>query len=378
MLMAFEDVNSALYNSITSNLKLSPTSFVLFQPANPVLDTGDLWNHYFNLIPAKSLTLDPTTLSGGAQFFDNYCALNSALQSTPFEAPEGIRQAFQGFLSAKGAVTISQYPALFREWASQKYSPVVAMAGAAALSVALADPVADGQLRLLQYLGDPGASPPVPPKQPDWTETFVQMQSLLAAGPPVSFRYRQSEVSKDVSRSWTGGRSVGNFGLTAVSNLGSSESTRFAESDFTVEASFAHVCTFAAAPGPWFSPVTMALAYRNKGKAPWVPGNPVTWGSTFDQDTGNLARFILNLVVVDTMNIQITSFASFTSDDQTFIERNALQGLWPFFIKPDAGRIAGSQPKFSSTGQMEVTTTSPPGVPIVIGGNIVPAGGFWT
>ncbi len=375
--MAFQDANSALYNAITANLKLQPSSFLLFQPANPVLDTGDLWNRYFNLIPAKSLTLDPTTLSGGAQFFDNYRALNSALRSAPYEAPKEIRQAFQGFLRAKGAVPTSRYPALFREWASQRYSPVVAMAGAAALSVALADPVADGQLRLMQYLGDPGADPPVPARPPDWTGTFEQMQSLLAAGPPVSFRYRHSEVSKDVSGTWAGGRSIVNFGLTAVSNLGSSEGTRFAESDFTVEASFAHVCTFAAAPGPWFSPVTMAFAYRNKGEAPWVSGNPITWESTFDQDKGNLARFLLNLVAVDTMNIHITSFASFTKDDQTFIDRNALQGLWPFYIKPDVRRIASSQHNFSSTGQMEVTTTSPPGVPIVIGGNIVPAGGFW-
>src|SRR6185369_5105404 len=100
---------SALYNALVQNLKLQPSSFVLFQPGNPVLDTDDLWHHYFNLIPAKSLMFDPT-LSGGAQFFDNYCALNSALQSTPLDAPKAIRQAFQAVLRTKAPISPSQYP----------------------------------------------------------------------------------------------------------------------------------------------------------------------------------------------------------------------------------------------------------------------------
>jgi hypothetical protein len=373
--MPVQDINSALYNAITQNFGLKSVSFILFQPANPVLDTGDLWNHYFNLIPAKSLLFNPT-LSPGAQFFDNYCALNNALRSTPFQAPLEIRKAFRAFLRAQAAPpSLSQYPTIFRDWAAHKFPPLVATAAATAMSLALRDdPVADGQFRLMPYLGDPSANPPVPPKQPDWTGTFEQLQQLLAAGPPLSFKYRHSEVSKDISSTWSRGRSINFGGLTASGDLASKQSLLFAAGDFTVEASFAHVCTFAAAPGPWFSPVTMAIAYRNKDKAPWVPGNPVTWESTFDDDTGDLARFLVNVIAVDTMNIRITSFAKFTQDDQTVIRRNSLRGVWPFYIKPDARRIFSSTPSFTSTGQMEITTTSQPGVSIIIGGTIVSAG----
>jgi hypothetical protein len=77
------------------------------------------------------------------------------------------------------------------------------------------------------------------------------------------------------------------------------------------------------------------------------------------------------------MNIRIISLAKFTKDDQKVINDNAPQGLWPFFIKPGPRRIASTQPRFDAAGQMEITTTSLPGVPIVLGANVVSPSAFF-
>src|SRR6478609_3006584 len=184
--MPFIDVNNGLYNAITKGLGLSPASFALLQPNNPVLDNNALWNHYFNLVPPSSLVFN-NVLSTGAQFFDNYSAMNSALESSAektyeTKVPQAIRDEFENFIMARPTPpSLSQLPALFRNWAFLKH-PSIANAGASALAAAILDPVAAGQLRLMPYQGDPAAEPPIPPRQPDWDEDFNKMKQQLSAG----------------------------------------------------------------------------------------------------------------------------------------------------------------------------------------------------
>jgi hypothetical protein len=372
--MPFQDVNDGLYNALAQGLGLSPNSFVLLQPNSPVVDNNALWNHYFNLVPPVSLIFN-NTLSTGAQFFDNYSAVNSALASPAESAydakvSKAIQDEFQDFLLTRvTAPSISQLPALFRNWAFLRH-PSVANAGATALAAAILDPVANGQFRLLAYQGDPTAVPPVPNRQPDWDEDFNQLVRLLRLAPSRSFDYQQSSQSTDVSRTWTGGRSSGFFGLWGGSNASSSQSVTFSQSDFTVQASFGHVLLFSPVPGQWFSSATLAMAFNNKNRAPWVPGNPTTWDTSFNPDHGNLARFMVNLVVVDTMNITVKSQATFSHNDQVVINTNSGGGLWPFYTS-NSSRGASTSFGFDNAGKMTVVIGSLPGIPIVLGGNVL-------
>ncbi len=45
--MPFQDVNNVLYNVIADKFGLKTSSFILFQPGNPVNDTEELWNQGF-------------------------------------------------------------------------------------------------------------------------------------------------------------------------------------------------------------------------------------------------------------------------------------------------------------------------------------------
>jgi len=373
--MPFIDVNNGLYNAITKGLGLSPTSFALLQPNNPVLDNNALWNHYFNLVPPSSLVFN-NVLSTGAQFFDNYSAMNSALESSAektyeTKVPQAIRDEFENFIMARPTPpSLSQLPALFRNWAFLKH-PSIANAGASALAAAILDPVAAGQLRLMPYQGDPAAEPPIPPRQPDWDEDFNKMKQQLSAGPSRAFSYQQSQISKDVSKTWSGGKSSGFFGLWGSSSSSSKQSQTFSEADFSVQASFKHVIAFGPVPGVWYSSATMAMAFHNKNKAPWKSGNPITWDTAFNPSTGNLARFLVNLIVVDIMSVTVKSLAEFTHDDQTIIQTNSGGGLWPFYTSNSSNGVATNH-SFNDQGQMTVTINSLPGVPIVLGANVLP------
>jgi len=379
--MPFQDVNNGLYNQMVAGLGLSKGSFVLLQPCNPVLDNNALWNHYFNLIPPVSLVFN-NVLSSGSQFFDNYSALNSALQSAgektyETKVPKAIRDEFTDFILNRATIpSLSQYPALFRNWAFLKH-PSIANTGASALAAAILDPVTAAQLRLMPYQGDPAAEPPIPPRQPDWDEDFNKLKAQLASGVSRSFNYKQSTISTDVSTTWSHGSSSAFFGLWGGSSSSSSQSVTFSKSDFSVSASFKRVITFSPVPGSWFSSAALSIALHNKNKAPWVPGNVVTWDTAFNPATGNLARFLINLVVVDTMNVTVQSQSIFSHDDQVVISNNSGGGLWPFYTS-NGGNGASTSFSFDNQGRMTVRITSLPGVPIVLGANVLPVDQFAT
>jgi hypothetical protein len=375
--MPFQDVNNGFYNALVESLGLSRQHFALLQPASPVLTTTNLWNHYFNLIPPEADFID-LVLSAGSQYFDNYKALWSALQSSAgseyeSKVPQDIRDEFDDFLlNRANPPSLSQLPALFRNWAFLRH-PRFANVGATALANALLDPIASGALRLVPYVGDPGAEPPIPDRQPDWDEDIDSLKAQLAVAPSRSIDYKSSTHLTDVTDTWAHGKTNVFFGVYRSDSNTSHTSTIFSQNDIALSGSFGHVMTFSPVPGSWFSSAGTKIAYDDKDTSPpWVPGALKNWTNTFDPDAGSLARFIASLVVVDTMNITFDSKAEFTVDDRTLITQNKGGGLWPFYnTSSDSG--TNTQLLFGDGGEMTVTITSLPGVPIVIGANIFSA-----
>lgn len=378
--MPFQDVNNGLYNALVESLGLSRQHFALLQPASPVLTTTNLWNHYFNLIPPEANFID-LVLSSGAQYFDNYKAVWSALQS-PAESewenkvPQNVRDEFSDFLLTRpNPPSLSQYPAIFRNWAFLRH-PKNANSGATALANALLDPIATGALRLMPYLGDPVADPPVPDRLPDWDEDIDSVRAQLAAAPSRSISYQQSTVNSDVSNTWAHGKSNVFFGVYRSDSTTSHTSTIFSENEIELSGSFGHVFTFSPVPGAWFSSAGLKIAFDSQDTTPpWVAGAAKNWTNTFDPNAGSLSRFIASLVIVDQMNITFRSTAQFTVDDQTTITQNSGGGLWPFYnTSSDSGTSTSFH--FEDGGEMTVNITSLPGIPVVLGANIFSAGEY--
>jgi hypothetical protein len=372
----FLDVQNGLYNAMLQGLGLSGSSFQLIQPSPPLLpnDNHFLWN-YFNNIPPKTLTQNYIA-AGGNQFFSNYKGLNSALKSVVEDrlvkdVGQNIVEEFNNFIQLKDPPpALRQLPSLFRSWAFLRHSSV-ANKGASALAAMLLDPIASAQLALMPYEGDPDATPPIPPKQPDWDVGYKQLIQLLGMAPSRSFNFKRSTMNTNVTNTWSRGSHSGFFGLWRGSRSSSSQSVTFSQSEFTINASFGHVLLFAATPGSWYSSAATGLAYSHKSGVPWDPTSPINWNNTFDPNTGNLARFMVNLIVVDTMNIDVKSFAKYGHDDQVVIQNNSGGGLWPFYTG-NSSSGASQRISFADDQTMTVTTTSLPGIPIVLGGNILP------
>jgi hypothetical protein len=374
----FEELNYGLYNAVAGGLGLSGTPFQLIQPSPPLLpDDHLLWN-YLNNIPPKTLSQNMVQ-SGGNQFFSDYKALISALISPTGDRlvrdiGQDVLDEFIGFVSLKDpAPSVTRYPAIFRNWALLRH-PSVANKGAADLAAMLLEPVAAAGIALMGYLGDSEATPPIPPRQPDWDENYNQLITLLRIAPSRVFSFNQHNLNSDVSNTWAGRSSSGFFGLWGGSSVSTHQSKLIAESNFSVEASFAHVLLFAPTPGDWYSSAAFGLAHSQRSGPPWDPTSIITWDKTFGP-SGNMQYIMSNLVVVDTMQITVTSKVSLTIDDVTTIERNSGAGMWPFY---SSNNNSGSSTefKYDDTTGMTVTITSLPGIPIVIGGTVLPVSNY--
>jgi hypothetical protein len=212
-------------------------------------------------------------------------------------------------------------------------------------------------------------------KDPDWDAGYDKLIQLLEVAPSRTFTTDSSSMDSNVESSWSGGSNHGFFGLWHGSSYQSSYSSTFAKSTVHVQASFDHVLQFSAVPGKWYDSSAMGNAYSNKTGLPWVSGDPINWGNTFDPNNGNLNRFATNLIVVDHMNIEVTSSAKFEKNDQEVIRNNSHKGMWPFYCKNEHSGKTKTDVSFTNEG-MSVSISSEPGTPIVIGLTCIPVEQF--
>ncbi|HET8843874.1 MAG TPA: hypothetical protein VFN35_20590, partial [Ktedonobacteraceae bacterium] len=367
---AFLDLQDGFYNGLCQGLGLSPSSFQILQPSPPLIqgsNTG-LWT-YFNNIPPFSLTQNYIS-SGGNRYFDDYKGLISALKPTndiDFEGDVGekVYDAWIGYVSNLNPIPApNMLPQLFLNWASIRY-PSVAQIGAADLSAMLLDPISSAGLALMPYID------PSNPKPADWTPDYNALVQMLNNAPKISFNFNSSTMNTNVSGSWSQGQNEGFFGLWGSSSSTSTLSTQFASSNVTIEASFDHVLTFAGSPGVWYNSSAMGDAFSHQSGAPWNPKSTINWQNTFDAQNGNMARFMVNLIVVSGMHIQVDSDAQYSSDDQQTIVSNSSAGMWPFYSSSSSSS-SSTEVSFDSQAHMTVKIDTLGNVPTVIGGNVLP------
>ncbi|MDC8756951.1 hypothetical protein [Janthinobacterium fluminis] len=369
------DLQNGFYNGFSQGLGFAPDiPFQMIQPSPPLIAGANqdqqLWN-YFNNIPPFSLTQNYIA-SGGNQFTSDYSGLFSALQGAPnnFSADVGPKcnTAWDAFVATLPYTTsLSQFPMIFRNWAVRNGFISVANVGASDLAQLLLDPISSAQLSLMLYK-PAGATPP------NWGEGYLDLVNLLNVAPNRAFSLNSSTMNSSVSNSWTKSANEGFFGLWGGSSSSSSQSSTFAASNVTVAATFQHALQFGATPGDWYNSSAMSLAYANKDGAPWVASSPINWNNTFGS-RGNMQRFASTLVVVSGMNVVVTSSAVFSKEDQNAIHNNSGAGMWPFY---SANSSSGSSTdvQFNNQGNMTVTFTSQPNVPIVVGAIVEPVSVF--
>lgn len=372
----FLDLQNGWYNGLIQGLGQNQDSFQIIQPAPPIASgtaANPTYWAYFNNIPPKTLTAQ-FVASGGNQFYNNYRGLLSALEPTrkiDVKADIGAENfaAWHAYVLTQPTPAMNQIPTMFRNWAMFN-APDVANIGSSDYAAILLDPVATAQNELtLVYTNEKGL-----PVNFDWQLNYADMVNQLASAPPRSFQFDSTTMDKNVSSSWAGSSKSGFFGLWGGSSSTSSLSEQFASSRIQVSANFEHVFVQSNTPGAWYYSSAMGLAFATQSGNPWSDKSSINWNNTFGPN-GNMQYFGVNVIVASGMSITITSDAQYSSLDQQTITSSGSSGFWPFYCG-DSGSTSTNRVSFNQEGHMTITTSSIPGVPIVLGVNVLTAGEF--
>jgi hypothetical protein len=297
------------YNAVVAGLRLDPNTFQLLQPSAPLNGSIEqLWT-YFNTVPPYSLVSN-MELNGLHRFYDEYRAVVSSLISQP------------------------------------------------------GDPISMAQQSLdYQYGFVHGV--------PNFGATIKELRDALVHAPSRSFAFNSATQSADTSNTWAKDAVGGIWDFFEAEGSGAWQQTeaKAAAGQVVVSLSFDHVLCYAATPASWDNMAALAAAYAIRDDRMW-PGVP-NWNTVFGP-TGTLQRFLTELIVIDGINMSMTSAADYDVVEQEEIRLRATAGYFPFFCAETPGGFTSSI-SFDTRGTMTVTAASPIGHPLVLGAVVTPA-----
>jgi hypothetical protein len=297
------------YNAVIGGLRLDRNTFQLLQPATPLNGSVEqLWT-FFNTVPPYSLVSN-MQLNGLHRFYDEYRAVVSSLISHP------------------------------------------------------GDPISLAQQSLNYQFGFVHGVP-------NFGATIQDLREALVHAPSRSFAFNSATQNADTSNTWAkdavGG--IWNFFEADGDGPWAATQAKAAAGQVVVSLSLDHMLCYAATPASWDNLAALAAAYAIRDERMW-PGIP-NWNTVFGP-TGTLQRFLTEVVVVDGINMSMTSAADYDVVEQEEIMARADEGFFPFFCASEPGGFSSSI-SFDTRGTMTVTAASPIGHPLILGAVVTPA-----
>lgn len=377
---AMETLTAQWYNALVTGLSLDRSTFQLFQGNGALGTTSEtLWN-IFDVVPPASVS-NYYNPSQANVFSSNYGAVINNLvpqNSNSFQAHMG--DYYARWLTYLG--TSPKIPekggilALFEQWAALHLPPNLAQQ-----CITDYQQISQGAVPVaVQMWLDAGGAG----KQKAYNATVADLSAQLVGTRGGQATFDSSTQSSDVSDTWAKGSVGGWYDIFAGEASGQWDkfSATVATSHLQVEATFAHVLTFTAGPltkpsqdpilsqyTPWYWNPALNLALQHDDNTVWQHAAP-TWDDTFGPD-GNLLRTTSSLVIVDGIDITVTSSASFSSAEQQEISAKAEVGFWPFFEASASGGWS-NEIEFDDAGTMSMSSSSPQGNPQVLGAIVTP------
>ncbi|HEX7153606.1 MAG TPA: hypothetical protein VF618_19110 [Thermoanaerobaculia bacterium] len=352
------------YNTLTASLGLSPQRFQLLQPSAPLGTTSDALWAYFNDLPPD--TISSAVQSGGDQFYSTYEAVVNQLLS---QGGNRVRAAlgdsyapWETFIKANPLAAGQTIVSVFRTWAMTN-APDKTGPGSVALLSVQNDPIFLAQTAVTNTSGFINNTP-------NFSRTIDDLTAALQSAPSVSISFDSSTASSDISSTWSAHSSGIFFGAYSGDSSESTFSLKASSARFTVSGTYKSVLTFQADPGSWYSSAALGNAYSQPDNTLWSHGTP-SWLTTFGPN-GNMLHFTGSIVVVDGVDLTITSYASYNSDEQDHYRSHSSGGFWPFY-STSSTYTRDSDVSFASNGSLTVRVSSPAGNPLVLGVNAVPA-----
>jgi hypothetical protein len=356
------------YNAVVAGLRLDPGTFQLIQPNTPLGATSDTLWAYFNSIPPASLLCN-FELNGLNRLYDDYVAVvNRLVSQTGDQLRIDLGDSYQAWLNYVGGLNPApdpnDLPNIFFSWATV-HAPSVASRGRNDIAAILDDPIALAQQAATNKAGFLNG-------MPNFSATIQDLRGAVQRAPAASFSFDSATQSADTTYSWAQQTVGGFWDFFAAEGSGNWDKiqSKAATSHLTMAVSFDHAMTAPATPGAWYNSAAMTAAYGTRDNTVWQPGTP-NWNTTFGP-TGAMQRFVTQLVVVDGIDLTMTSLGDYDSREQQDIRAHADAGLFPIFSARAAGGFS-STITFDSSGTMTVTGSSPAGNPVVVGVTVASA-----
>lgn len=379
---AMETLTSQWYNAVVSQCGFDRETFQLVQGSQVVGDTSaQLWQ-FFDTVPPLTVSnyFNPTSFNSYSQDYGGVIA-----HLIP-QGGDALKQAMndqysQWLLYAKKNADYSIKA--FKEWAmgvDPSHAPDW---------VSLYRTLYDGAIFLAQESWDNMINAPSNPGVCAYGKTISDMNNALIGTKSKTIHMDSSTQSSDVSDTWAEGEVAGiieEFFGGGESSY-SSFSKALTSSKLSIDASFDNLLTFAAPPlsspsqdqilsqyTPWHNAKALSIAYKNNDNRVWKHGAP-TWEGSFG-DAGDMTRICGGIVVVDGINITVTSSASISKEDQQHFEAAAGGGFFPFF-EAEAAHGWDTSTTFNDKGNATMTMKSKTGNPQVLGVIVTPVSEIW-
>jgi hypothetical protein len=391
---AVQTLTAQWYNAICTGCNLDPTTFQLVQAAIPLqpnaTGTTQIWQ-IFNAIPPYSIN-QYFNASQGNLFAQDYFAVLNSLASPPQAT------SFQNVLGANlsswttyianhmpSPYTPGGYCEIFQTWAMTNLPPSTAQQAITACTQWQFNEITQAQqMQEALEMGQNGLNANVTA----FTTTITDIQKALASAPSRSCSMASQTASSDTSNSWAQGSVSGGFdffygsGNTTYDDF----TTALASAGVNLAVSFKKLIAVPAGPlaepqpkapilsqyVPWYNSAALGLAFNNQ--ADWESNSQFTWADAFGP-SGDLLRLNTEVIIVDGINLTMTSSASVASGLQQSFQAAASGGCFPFFQANGSGGWS-TNATFESSGGVSVTSQCAPGNPNILGVSVTPIGQY--
>lgn len=377
---AMQTLTAQWYNAVTTQCGLDPDTFQLVQGSAPLGTTSEmLWN-VFDAVPPASVSnyFNPSQLNSFAADYGAVIANLKPQNAARFVSDMGdYYSAWLAYLKTSPTIPAGGMIELFSNWANMN----IPDPGQAQQCITDWQQVSQGTVpaAIQMWLNSGGAG-----ATKAYNATIAQLNQAMASSPSKSVTMNSQTASSDVSHTWAEGSVGGAFDFFSGSASASYDqlTTALASAGVTISATFQRLVTFPGAPlsrpssdpilsqyKPWFSSAALNLAYQNNNNIVWN-NTPPSWQDTFGPN-GNMKRTCSALVVVDGIDLTMTSNVAFSSSEQQQFQAAAEAGFWPFFSASASGGWSNSS-SFDASGNVTVKSSSALGNPTVLGAIVTP------
>lgn len=343
------------YNFLVDTLSLDRSMFQIWLPARPIEATDEsLWD-CGNVIPPESLIFNRDA-GYAIRFSDQYAAVQGQMQPQAASIAQAIGEphatawsAYLATLDARPAA--AALPALFQNWAARH--------------ALRAMPAGIGFLSRAALAGIAGESSHAEMEAPAYRGSYADLLGLIGASPGASGVFDSRTASADIGASWTE-IDGGIVGLWHGGNGALHD--KLAAGVVTASATFGACASWIVMPGGWYRSSLLATAFDNAASPPWRLDAVPSWQDFFAPG-GSMRRAPASLVVVDAIDLTVTSNAAFDPAEQRLILEHAPAGLWPFHAP--VSDAADTIVSFGATRGISIRTITRRGRPVVLGANVL-------